>query len=163
MKALTLADVHDWLTYDAMTGLLHWKKSPRYGIASGTVAGSKNKRGYLAVNICGQKLYAHRLAWLLSHGAWPESGVDHINGNKEDNRIANLRVIPQALNVQNKRNASSRNSTGLLGVSRARGNRFAAFIGVGKRNQYLGQFATAQEAQEAYLAAKRQLHPACTI
>ncbi|OJW82859.1 MAG: hypothetical protein BGO66_02960 [Alicycliphilus sp. 69-12] len=90
------------LSYDPTTGNLTWKESPRYGIPAGAVAGSKNARGYLQVMVAGQKHYAHRLAWLLHYGAWPARVIDHINRDKTDNRIDNLRDVSQAVNLQNR-------------------------------------------------------------
>lgn len=108
---------------------------------------------------------AHRLVWLHLYGEWPEHGIDHINGRRSDNTAANLRSVPQSENVQNQRKARRDNkSTGLLGVSRPSGrSKYRAQIMAQGRNRYLGYFDTPEEAHAAYLAAKRQLHPGCTI
>lgn len=112
----------------------------------------------------GPNVYAlHRLAWLYVHGAWPTHEIDHINGDRADNRIANLRVVSRAQNSQNQRAAHSRNlSSGLLGVGRHK-NRWAARILFNGCRKRLGMYDTPEQAHAAYLEAKRRLHAGCTI
>lgn len=99
---LSVEVVRHLLQYDPDEGLLTWKESPRYGIPAGSIAGSRNARGYIQVMVAGQKHYAHRLAWALHYGVWPTRVIDHINREKTDNRIQNLRDVPQAINLQNR-------------------------------------------------------------
>lgn len=101
-RLLTAEVIAKYLSYDPNTGHLTWKESPRYGIPAGARAGSPNARGYIQVMVAGRKHYAHRLAWLLHHGVWPTRVIDHINREKTDNRIRNLRDVPQAINLQNR-------------------------------------------------------------
>ena len=102
---------------------------------------------------------AHRLAWLYTHGKWPSKYIDHINGVKTDNRIANLREADNGENMQNQRRARRNSKTGLLGVrwNRASGN-YVAVITVNRHVINVGSFKTAEEAHEAYLRAKAELH-----
>jgi hypothetical protein len=103
---------------------------------------------------------AHRLAWLYVHDVWPDDQIDHINGCRDDNRIANLREVTNAQNMQNLHRPHSRNTSGYLGVHFVRErNRWGAQIRDNGRKRNLGHFATAEEASAAYLAAKRELHP----
>ncbi len=88
--------------------------------------------------------------------------MDHLNGDASDNRLANLRDVPQEVNQQNQRRANADSKTGLLGAS-PRGPRFQAAITTQGDRRYLGLFDTAEEAHQAYLTAKRQLHAGCTI
>ncbi|WP_286657873.1 HNH endonuclease signature motif containing protein [Variovorax fucosicus] len=90
------------ISYDAATGVLTWRESPRYGIPAGAIAGGKSGRGYVVVSLLGRKFTGHRLAWLLHYGAWPTQVIDHINRDKADNRIANLRDVAQAVNLKNR-------------------------------------------------------------
>lgn len=88
--------------------------------------------------------------------------LDHINGNRADNRIANLREVPNAVNCQNKRAPLPKNKTGFLGVTRdAHG--FRAAVMLNRRQHHLGRFDTAEAAHAAYVEAKRRLHEGCTL
>lgn len=147
--------------YDPVTGILTWKV--RKGNAKpGQTAGTPNDRGYLLVTV-DQVIYtAHRLAWLITSGEWPEHLIDHKNGIRSDNRISNLRDKPSLFNSQNQRRAHSDSKTGFLGVSPS-GRRFLAQISSDGVVKCLGYFPTPEGAHEAYLAAKRQLHAGCSI
>lgn len=118
--------------------------------------------GYIQIHVCGRLYYAHRLAWLNVHGAWPENMIDHIDGVKSNNRIANLRDVTSQTNCQNQHRAHSRNKTGLLGVQ-ARGERFFARILVDGHHTHLGTYDTPEEAHKAYVAEKRKHHAGSTI
>ena len=111
---------------------------------------------------------AHRLAWLLFHGHWPNGLIDHKNGNPSDNRIQNLRVVSHAHNMQNQVRPHRNNASGFLGVSwDSKKKRWRAQItvtcGDKTKTVSIGRFATPKEAHEAYLNAKREHHPGCTI
>ena len=128
----------------------------------GDAAGVVDSGGYLLIGVCRERHRAHRLAVLYMTGEWPAETVDHINGNRTDNRWANLRSVPRELNAQNIRD--SRNHRGLMGVFQAKGRKaFFAAISVNGKAKYLGSFRTPEEAHEAYLAAKRLLHPGNTL
>lgn len=130
---------------------------------AGQIAGSPKGDGYIRICVDQRDYKAHRLAWLFMTGEWPAGDIDHINGNREDNRWANLRVVTCAMNAQNRRKAHSNNkSTGVLGVSKDRG-RFMASIFVDGKSRKLGRFLTVEEAEAAYLNAKRKHHPGCTL
>jgi len=119
-------------------------------------------KGYRRITIDNQRHLAHRLAWLYVYGSWPVASIDHINGNRSDNRIENLRDVAQSINLENMRRPRSGNPSGLLGVSEHQG-RWRSRITVGGETHYLGMFATAEEAYETYLNVKRKLHKGCTI
>lgn len=121
---------------------------------AGTNAGSLHVQGYIIISIDKQLYKAHRLAWLYVHGEWPTHGfdIDHINGNRADNRITNLRLATRS---QNNANSKTRrdNISGSRGVSRwHRDHRWRATI----NGRHLGLYETKQEAQEAYSIAARQ-------
>ena len=152
------------LAYDPETGKFHWlarpDRSPQWnGRYAGTEAGSLiASTGYLSIRLDSKAYQAHHLAWLIVHGNLPPVSIDHINRDKTDNRIANLRLATLA---ENNLNAPirSNNTSGFKGVSlhRATG-KWMAMIAVGGRSTYLGLFASKQEAADAYAAAGRRLH-----
>lgn len=112
------------------------------------------------------RIKMHRLVLAVALGGWPQGMVDHINGDPLDNRRANLRLVDRKGNAQNRRRASRNSSTGYLGVCRTRRSQkfpFRARIRVDGKQFDLGGFETAEAAYEAYVAAKRRLHPASTL
>jgi hypothetical protein len=112
--------------------------------------------------VLGRSYRSHRLAWLYITGDWPRA-VDHINGNRCDNRWENLREVDNKTNTENARHARSSNrSCGVLGVTK-RGKRFIAQIKSDGVHRYLGSFHDAASAHLAYVAAKRELHEGCTL
>jgi hypothetical protein len=95
-------------------------------------------------------------------GEWPKTLIDHRDGDGLNNRWLNLRCATYKINNQNQRAPRSDNKSGFLGVC-AHKNRFYAYIKIGDKVKNLGAFLTAEEAHEAYLAAKRKHHEGCTI
>lgn len=151
------------LKYDTETGLFTRIKSvPGNKGSVGSIAGNVGNEGYIAINFRGKKKKAHRLAWLYMTGEWPEKDVDHMNGDRADNRWANLRAADDSINAQNQRKASSNNISGYLGVT-TQGNGFKATIRSEGKVIYLGFFKTAISAHEAYVEKKRILHPGNTL
>jgi len=158
---LTAARLRELLHYDPETGLftrLVATKGPKGAI--GAVAGCLDRKGHRYIRVDGTSYAAHRLAWLYAYGEWPRDMIDHVNGEKDDNRLFNLRDVDMCINMQNRRHSNNR--LGLLGVS-AHKNRFRALIEVDGKSMRLGNFATPQLAHAAYVAAKRVHHPGCTI
>ncbi len=134
------------------------------GEFAGAIAGTEHKsRGGITVKVRGRRYWAHRVVWLLNTGHWPVHEIDHINGDKKDNRMSNLRCATRQLNAENMRKPSKRNKVGLLGVSPAGKYHFKAQIGVSGRQIYLGRFKSKEEAHAAYVSAKRIYHKGCTI
>ncbi|WP_082492943.1 HNH endonuclease signature motif containing protein [Acidovorax sp. Leaf160] len=98
------------------------------------------------------------MAWLYVNGAWPDGQIDHINGNRADNRIANLRVCSNADNGQN-RGVNANNRSGSPGVSfHSKAQKWQAHIGIQGVRHALGFFASKEDAAAAYVEAKAQLH-----
>lgn len=100
---ITQDEVRRLFDYDPTDGALRWKVS-RQRIVRGAVAGSDNGDGYIQICVNGHRYLAHRLVWLFHHGSWPTHEIDHINRNRTDNRIENLRDLPRSENVKNKSN-----------------------------------------------------------
>ena len=158
---LTVQFLRSILSYDPDTGVFTWiaARKGRKDI-SGQPAGCITPRGYKAVCVRGWVVSQHRLAWFYVHGEWPNGMIDHINGVKTDNRIANLRVVDPQANNQNVVAANARSKSGLRGVSQSpnRHGRWEARISAEKRTVFLGVFDTPQLAHAAYLEAKRKMH-----
>jgi hypothetical protein len=149
--------------YDPYSGIFTWRV-PRKSQKAGDCAGSTTGR-YIRISLFDRPYSAHRLAFLYMTDAWPNGPVDHINGDKRDNRWCNLRQADATINAQNVRKPSKRNGLGLLGVSPPQRGRtqFKATIQVDGKSVHLGYYKTAEEAHEAYLKAKRSLHAGATI
>ena len=157
-STLTYEQLSELLSYDPLTGDLYWKV-PAFGRRMGVPAGSPTKGGYTSICVARARHQAHRLAWLLSYGTWPVDMLDHINGVRDDNRLANLREATREINAQNQHRKNV-NATGYAGVQRQhRGRSFVARIRVGGKNKHLGCFPTAEEAHLVNVAAKRLWHP----
>jgi hypothetical protein len=161
---LTLEVLAERLRYEPDTGLFRWNYERSYKAKKDQVAGYTRGDGYTRIRINGLEYFAHRVAWFITHnGTWPVAEIDHINGVKDDNRISNLREADRILNLQNLKKARRDNlSTGLLGAY-AYQKGFTSYIQVNKERMYLGWFKTAEDAHQAYMAAKRELHPGNTL
>lgn len=126
-----------FLAYDPVTGVFRWKVDRCRRGSMGTIAGSINGNGYRSIWIDGRQYLAHRLAWLFVHGAFPTGMLDHINCDRADNRIENLREATYAQNSANRR-LNKNNSLGVKGVYRTRSGRYAASIRINGKLKHLG-------------------------
>lgn len=154
-KYLDLEIARSFLNYDPDTGQFTWKVKKGSYLA-GSKAGSKSSTGHILIRINYHNFSAHRLAWLLTYGSWPSGSIDHANGDPSDNRISNLRECSHAENMQNMKRRSD-NQSGYTGVSK-KANGYSAEIKLLGVKYRLGYFKTAEEAYEAYLKKKRELH-----
>lgn len=161
---LSAERLRELLSYSPETGAFAWRVAASPRVSCGKPAGRQNKRGYIVITVDGKARYAHRLAWLYETGEWPKQQVDHINGNKSDNRLCNLRDISPAGNTQNQTRPQRGSTTGLLGVSKAKDRKkFRACIKVSSGTVCIGSFETAETAHTAYIEAKRMLHAGNTL
>jgi hypothetical protein len=160
---ITLERLQELLHYDPESGVFTSKRWRGGSARANRPAGTIMKRsGYVRIQIDGRLYMGHRLAWLYMTGKHPSQQIDHIDGNRQNNRFSNLREVSQTLNSQNQRKAKSHNKTGYLGVSIAY-KKYHAQIKVHGTPVHLGYFTSAEAAHEAYLAAKRKYHEACAI
>lgn len=161
-STLTGAYLRQVIRYEAETGELFWRR-PRRNQKRGALGAPAGHGGRLQTPIGGKAHYVHRLVWLYHHDAWPADQLDHINGNKLDNRIENLREATGLENLQNRWVGNAGTRGGLLGVSwdgrKVDGRPWRARIMRDGRSTSLGYYPTPEEAHEAYLAAKSQVHP----
>lgn len=163
--------VRELIAYDPLTGILTWntrrphhffgqQQSPESSCRRWNTANAgkqalhvKNKSGYRHGAVYGQTVAAHRAIWAIVHGKWPDGTIDHINGDRSDNRLCNLRDVTLAENARNQRRRTS-NTSGYTGVSLHKGTgKWVAMIKGDGRVRNLGYFATKECAYAARLAA----------
>jgi hypothetical protein len=153
---MTTDELKQILHYSPETGQFTWLISkPRIKI--GNRAGTINKtNGYRQIRIDGKDYQEHRLVWLWQNGSMPSHQIDHINRIRDDNRIQNLREATTSENHENlgKNKSNTSGFTGVCAVS----NKWKAQITKHGKNYNLGYFQTPEEAHQAYVNAKSQLH-----
>lgn len=149
------------LRYEPETGKLFWRRRPReyfvsdkgFACWNGKHAGqeaftsTEGRHLYHNGRILGRSLKAHRVIWALVHGKWPTGQIDHINGNRQDNRLVNLREVSRLENHRNMKRFKN-NTSGHAGVIPFKG-RWQARITVDYRGIHLGTFDTVEEAVAA--------------
>lgn len=160
---LTQERLKELLHYDPETGIFtRLKRANGRNGNVGDVIGSLNGAGYYIMQIDHVIYLAHRLAWLYVTGAWPAHQIDHKNSIRSDNRFENLRDVTPFENMQNQRKAQKQSACQLLGVHFRSGSWTASIKVLGK-SRHLGCYRSPELAHEAYLRAKRELHPGNTL
>lgn len=161
MSKLTQERVKELFDYDSESGILYRKF--KSGNRKPCGHKPKSSHGYGAVKM-GEKMYlTHRVIWLWQYGSMPNGEIDHIDQNKMNNRIENLRVVSASENMHN-RGLRRDNSSGYPGVYWSkRHKKYKAQIRINNKKIYLGYYNTAEEAFEAYKRAKMELHPTSPI
>lgn len=145
---LTVDELRQWVSYDPETGIV--KRIGRPRVRHGKMVATAHSHGYVFGTVGRTKCFMHRIAWALMTGKWPDNQIDHINGDRSDNRWCNLREANQKQNSANMKMRSS-NKSGYKGVSPSKG-RWAAFIHVDGKTKYLGRYVSPELAHKAYLA-----------
>lgn len=146
------------LDYDSLTGVFTWKISRSGRGKVGHIAGCTDNAGYTRVAVDGKLYYAHRLVWLCIYGYFPEHNIDHINRNKSDNRIENLRHVTQQCNIRNT--GGRRNGTSPVKGVRPVGikiKKWSAHIGLNGKDHPLGRYLNFDNAVCARLAGEQCL------
>jgi len=140
--------LHQYYEYNPNTGELYKIKKTSRRCKVGEPVGSISSQGYLVTTFFGQRLSVHRVCYKLFHGVEP-CIIDHINGDKTDNRVNNLRSVGYAENNRNRLNAK--------GVTRIKSGSYRATIWVNGKNQDIGYFEDEDSAVEAYNKRRREL------
>ena len=158
MSDLTQARLKELLSYDPATGVFVWIKARARQVLVGSVAGTVGERGYRRIIIKGKNYRAHRLAWLYVYGEWPDSELDHINRDKLDNRISNLRIVTRSENLQNT-DIRKNNTSGTKGVwlNKIR-QKWVASVTINNKYKHLGHFDTIEEAIAVRRAAEKEFY-----
>lgn len=171
MAVPTQARVREYFNFDPDTGHLIFRERPASEFSPaqhalhlkrvGKPAGCVNAtHGYRKVIIDGSYQSAHRIVWLHVFGEWvkyPDFEIDHVNGNKDDNRIQNLRKCTKSMNQRNG-SMRSNNRSGVIGVNWVESKqRWVARIWDGPHHRFLGQFSDIEEARAARAKAEREL------
>lgn len=149
---ITQDELKSILSYDPETGLLVWIKPASTRVRSGQIAGCLRPDGYVFTQINKRRYMNHRLAWFYVHGVWPSDEIDHIDGNRSNNKLSNLRV---ATSKQNKENTPirSNNTSGHKGVHWDKSRqKWMAFVVHNQKFLNLGRF---DDVNDAVTAAKQ--------
>ena len=172
----TPEELRQLLRYEPETGKLYWKERPAEMFNAGNTSrearcSTWNKRysgkealierhpeGYLRGRVMNKVVYAHRVAWAICKGRWPDELIDHINGDKSDNRIDNLRPASPAENARNSLKVSPTRSK-LKGVHFHKSTgKWMAQITVNRKKIYLGVYGSEIDAHNAYRKAAKEMH-----
>ena len=157
-QILTQEKLKTLLSYDPDTGVFTNQVTRNPRAKAGTPAGALTSEGYIAFQINGAKIYAHRAVWLYVHGVWPEKEIDHINRNRADNRLVNLR---QASRLNNSHNTGkhAKNTSGHKGVTwHPKNKKWQVQMSANNKTFYIGQFACLSDAVQARAIAGLFLH-----
>lgn len=147
------------VNYNPITGLFTWNKYRSRNAKKGDVAGSLGNRGYLQIGVTigskKKKLLAHRIAWYCVNKSLPNI-IDHIDCNKLNNKINNLRVASQSQNAMNKPNQAN-NKSGMRGVCwDKKRNKWYVYININKKRRHLGRFDSYDDAVQIRLDAEKE-------
>jgi len=143
-------EIGDYIAYNPETGEMTWKNPTSNRVKVGSKL-TDSGIGYINFCFKGKYYFGHRVAYYLHYGIDPaDKFVDHINGDGVDNRIENLRLVTKTGNNQNRNNA--------VGAYKNHCGNWFSSIKTENTHHYLGTYKTFEEAREAYLKAKRELH-----
>ena len=168
MSEIAIGLLRELVTYDPETGKLTWlARGPEHFAGNWNKTAEQMAKSWntrfadtpaldavgvydcRAGRLCGKTAYAHRVAFALYHGHWPKEQIDHINGDRSDNRIANLRDVSHKINHRNRKRPIN-NSSGHMGVNlHKRIGRWQAYVNVDGKRRHLGYFDTAELAAAA--------------
>lgn len=146
------------LRYDPRTGFFRWV-AHRYSWRVSAIAGCLDDYGYVIINIDNKNYKAHRLAWMYTYGFFPEKQIDHINGDKNDNRFDNIRLATRLENSHNQHDAHCDSNSGIRGVGMKKGRtKYRVQISIdGKPREFSAN--TLSEAKTKYIELKKQHQP----
>jgi hypothetical protein len=141
---------NDYLWYNPETGQLTWKGEPCVlKRVRGKSATSLHGEGYRAISVAGKMYLAHRVIWHMVHGKWPKEDLDHVNGDRSDNRLINLREASRQENLRNSRGRPHTSKYKGVSWDKHR-NKWVAYCKAGEKVKNLGRYDNEEEAAMAY-------------
>lgn len=168
-KDISKTDMLNFFSYDSKTGFLTWNRRDyscyeNAGMCdrwnnfyAGQRAGTLTCHGYLTVKIFGKIRRVHRIIWLIENGSWPEYIIDHVNGDRSDNRIENLRSTDSLGNMRNRK-TNKNTSSGFRGVYfNKREKKWRSHIKNCGNNIHIGYFDSFEEAVNARIISEKEL------
>jgi hypothetical protein len=158
MKKHTYQEVSQVLEYNPSTGRFHRKINTSANGRVGLVKGYINNAGYRKTSVLDYQYYDHHLAWLLHYKEWPQKQIDHINNNKSDNRIKNLRLATVSQNAMNRSFQKNNISKEKCIHWKREKKKYLVRIGVNRKYLQFGYFKTIEEAIVARDRAIKKLH-----
>lgn len=157
-KTLDIDFLKSVLEYREDVGELFWKVTRSQNARKGSAAGTDHNSGYRAVHLCGKIYLSHRLIWAIMYGNWPINYIDHIDGNKKNNKLENLREASKSQNCQNSR-VRKDSTSGSKGVNwHTRKKKWTVRVQANKARKFIGYFDTFEEATIAAKMAQEELH-----
>jgi hypothetical protein len=153
---LTHQRLKELVSYDKETGNF-FRNVPVANIKAGLVVARPAKNGYVRMHIDGHLYYLHRLAWFYEHNEWPVA-IDHIDGNKINNKISNLRSATYGQNLQNRSKVTNAKSGFRGAYFHPKTKNWQSKIMLNGKVKSLGYYKTPEEAHQAYVDGKKKFH-----
>ena len=148
-EKITGTNLEMFLSYDPKTGTFRRNLTTGSRVRAGDIAKKLNDQGYVEIVILNTRLRGHRIAWAWMTGEWPKEDIDHINGDRSDNRFSNLRAVNRSQNLQNT-GIKKRNKSGVPGVHFCNERmKWVAQIKINKKPTVLGRFYKFEDAVAA--------------
>lgn len=156
---MALSEIKEYLRCDPERGTLHWIKRPATCVHVGDLAGGLNTQGYIMFRLKGVLYRAHRVIWEFVNGELEDSvEIDHINNDRSDNRIENLRIANRCENCQNMAKPSN-NTSGIKGVSWSKyHSKWECYCAVDGVKHKLGRYDSLAEAEQVVVDFRSEHH-----
>jgi len=158
-KKISIETANYLFDLDKENGNLIWKNPTSNRVKRGSIAGCHHKASNsIVIGLYGKLFYAHRIIYLIYNGKWPDYEIDHIDGNRINNKPSNLREATRSQNQTNL-GITKRNKSGIRGVWWDKNRKkWASQIQKNHKVKSLGRFDTIEEAYQAYKNASIEIH-----
>jgi hypothetical protein len=162
VKDISAERVRELLDYDSDTGAFFWRVANGSRKAGSSAGCYTDTERYPTLGIGNKQYSLHRLAWLYTFGYWPTNAIDHVNRDKHDNRLCNLRDVPTVINLQNVRGQSDHKNVTVRHAVNRSGDPYTYYevaLNVMYKPIYIGRFKTLEAANAAAEEARLKYHP----